>query len=248
MRIGIYGGSFNPVHNGHIHLAVTALNEFRLDRLYFVPSKKSPHRSIAEYAPDADRLEMLRLAAKVNDKLFVSDYEIKSDRVSYSIYTVEHFRHIFADDELFLFVGSDMLLSFDRWYRFDEILSNVTLCVISRESGDLQELKKKAAELGKYGKIIVSEAAPTVISSTEVRKKSAKNEDYTCYLDKNVVQYIRSLGLYSVRGEDVLQYNHEDKKKILKARLTAKRYTHSLNVADECRKLAEKYGEDPDKA
>ena len=248
MRIGIYGGSFNPVHNGHIHLAETAVKEFGLDRLYFVPSKKSPHRSIAEYAPDADRLEMLRLAAKVNDKLFVSDYEIKSDRVSYTIYTVEHFRHIFADDELFLFVGSDMLLSFDRWYRFDEILGNVTLCVVSREKGDLPELKKKAAKLGEYGKIIVSEADPTVISSTEVRKKIAKNEDFTCYLDKNVVQYIRSEGLYSVRGEDVLQYNPDDKKKILKARLSAKRYTHSLNVADECRKLAEKYGEDPDKA
>lgn len=248
MKTGIYGGSFNPVHNGHIHLAETAVKELRLDRLYLVPSKKSPHRSMAEYAPDSDRLEMLRLAVKEKDKLFVSDYEIKSDRVSYTIYTVEHFRREFPEDELFLLVGSDMLLSFDTWHRFDEILGSVTLCVVSRDSGDLPALKKKAEELGKYGKIIVSEASPTVISSSEVRKKIAKNEDFTCYLDKNVVQYIRSLGLYSVRGEDVLQYNHEDKKKILKARLTAKRYTHSLNVADECRKLAEKYGEDPDKA
>ncbi|MBO4523691.1 MAG: nicotinate-nucleotide adenylyltransferase [Ruminococcus sp.] len=248
MRIGIYGGSFNPVHNGHIHLAETAVKEFSLDRLYFVPSKKSPHRSIAEYAPDVDRLEMLRLAAKVNDRLFVSDYEIKSDRVSYTIYTVEHFRKEFPEDELFLLVGSDMLLSFDTWHRFDEILSNVTLCVVSRESGDLPELKKKAQDLSKYGKIIVSEAPPTEVSSTLVRKKIAKNEDFSCYLDENVVQYIRSVGLYSVRGEDILQYNPDDKKKILKARLTAKRYTHSLNVAEECRKLAEKYGEDPDKA
>ncbi len=203
---------------------------------------------MAEYAHDGDRLEMLRLAVKGRDKLFVSDYEIKSDRVSYTIYTVEHFRREFPEDELFLLVGSDMLLSFDTWHRFDEILGNVTLCVVSRQNGDVPELKKKAEELEKYGRIIVSEAPPTEISSTEVRKKIAKNEDFTCYLDENVVQYIRSVGLYSVRGEKDLQYNPEDKKKILKSKLTAKRYTHSLNVADECRKLAEKYGEDPDKA
>ena len=248
MKIGIYGGSFNPVHNGHIHLANTAVEEFGLDRLYLLPSKKSPHRSSAEYAPDEDRLEMLRLAAKANDKLFVSDYEIKSDRVSYTIYTVEHFRSVFPDDELFLLVGSDMLLCFDTWYRFEEILANVTLCVVSRESGDMAELKNKAEELGKFGKIQVSEAAPTVISSTEVRKKIAKNKDFSCYLDENVVQYIRLKGLYSVRGEEKLLYNPDEKKKYLKNCLSAKRFTHSMNVAAECRKLAEKYGEDPDKA
>ena len=248
MRIGIYGGSFNPVHNGHIHLAETAVTEFGLDRLYLLPSKRSPHRSMAEYAPDEDRLEMLRLASSHNDRLFVSDYEIKSDRVSYTIYTVEYFRQQFPADELFLLVGSDMLLSFDTWFRFEDILAAVTLCVVSREQGDIPELKRKANELRKFGDILISEAAPTVISSTEVRKKIAKNKDFSCYLDENVVQYIRSKGLYSVRGEGKLQYNPDDKKKYLKAHLSAKRYAHSLNVAAECRKLAEKYGEDPDKA
>ena len=128
----------------------------------------------------AAKREMLRLAVKEKDKLFVSDYEIKSDRVSYTIYTVEHFRREFPEDKLFLLVGSDMLLSFDTWHRFDEILGSVTLCVVSREKGDLPALRKKAEELGKYGKIIVSEAPPTEVSSTEIRKKIAKNEDFTC--------------------------------------------------------------------
>ena len=174
MRIGIYGGSFNPVHNGHIHLAQTALRDFSLDRLYLVPSKKSPHRSIAEYAPDEDRLEMLRLACKTDERLFVSDYEIKSDRVSYTIYTMEHFRAEFPEAELFLMVGSDMLMCFDTWHRFEEILAQVTLCVVSRESGDLPALRAKAEELSKFGKILVSEADPTVISSTEIRKNCKK--------------------------------------------------------------------------
>ncbi len=248
MRIGIYGGSFNPVHNGHIHLAETAVKEFGLDKLFLLPSKKSPHRSSAEYAPDEDRLEMLRLACKDNSLLSVSDYEIKSDRVSYTIYTVEHFRREFPDDELYFLVGSDMLLCFDTWYRYEEILAQVTLCVISREIGDIPALRAKAAELGKSGRILVSEAAPTEVSSTEIRKKIAKNKDFACYLDENVVQYIRSKGLYSARGEGKLHYDPDDKKKYLKANLSVKRYTHSLNVAAECRKLAEKYGEDPEKA
>ena len=115
MRIGIYGGSFNPVHNGHIHLALSAIDELELDKIYLVPSLISPHRSSAEYAPPDDRLEMLRLACRVSEKLDVSDYEIKSCRKSYTIYTVREFRRLFPNDELFLLVGSDMLMIFETW-------------------------------------------------------------------------------------------------------------------------------------
>jgi nicotinate-nucleotide adenylyltransferase len=248
MRIGIYGGSFNPVHNGHIHLARSAARDFGLDKVYFVPSKISPHRSSAEYASGEDRLEMLRLACGDDGVLDVSDFELSSDRVSYSIYTVEHFREMYPDDELFLLVGSDMLLCFETWYRFEDILAQASLCVVSRNDGDMSELEKKADTLRSFGNILISRAEPLEVSSTLVRKKIAKNENYACYLDENVVQYIRLKGLYHVRGESKLLYNPDDKKKFLKERLSAKRYGHSLNVAVECRKLAEKYGEDPDKA
>jgi nicotinate-nucleotide adenylyltransferase len=248
MRIGIYGGSFNPVHNGHIHLAVTAADELGLDRLYFVPSRISPHRSSDEYASGGDRAAMLGLACGRDKRLRVCDYELHEERVSYSVYTVRHFREEFPDAELFLLVGSDMLLSFDSWYCFEEILANVTLCAVSREGGDIGELEAKAEKLRKFGNIYISKAEPLTVSSTEIRKKIAKNENFACYLDENVVQYIRSKGLYSLRGEPVLYYDVDEKKKYIKEHLSAKRYGHSLNVAAECRKLAEKYGEDPDKA
>lgn len=196
MRIGIYGGSFNPVHNGHIHLALSAAEELQLDRIFLVPSLISPHRSSAEYAPSGDRLEMLRVACAVSDKLDVCDYEIKSERKSYTIYTVEEFRRRFPDDELFLLVGSDMLMIFETWNRFEEILQETTLAVVSRKDGDRESLVKKAHELRKYGKIIICSAQPLEISSTEIRKKIAKNENFSCYLDKNVVQYITSNKLY----------------------------------------------------
>lgn len=197
MKIGIYGGSFNPVHNGHIHLAETAVEEFGLDIVYFVPSKISPHRSVEEYVPETDRLEMLKLVCMKNNSFRVSDYELRSDRVSYSVYTVEHFRRKFPNDELYLLVGSDMLMMFDRWYCFEKILSEVTLAVISRNSGELDSLRKKAEELSEYGKILVSERSPEIISSTEIRKKLGENSDSSCYLDENVVKYIRLKGLYS---------------------------------------------------
>ena len=196
MRIGIYGGSFNPVHNGHIHLALTAVSELELDRLYLVPSKISPHRSSDEYVPEEDRLEMLRRACRVSDRLEVCDYELRSDRVSYTIFTVEEFRRRFPDDELFLLVGSDMLMIFETWNRFEDILRECTLAVVSRCEGDMPELEKKAEELRKYGKIVICRAAPVVVSSSDIRKKIAKNQKYSCYLDKNVVQYIRMKKLY----------------------------------------------------
>jgi len=196
MRIGIYGGSFNPVHNGHIHLALTAVSELELDRLFLVPSKISPHRSSDEYVSEEDRVEMLRLACQVSDKLGVCDYELRSDRVSYTIFTVEEFRRRFPADELFLLVGSDMLMIFEKWNRFGDILRECTLAVVSRCEGDMPELEKKAEELRRYGNIVICKAAPVEVSSSDIRKKIAKNKKYYCYLDKNVVQYIRLKKLY----------------------------------------------------
>ena len=248
MRIGIFGGSFNPVHNGHIHLARSAADEFSLDKVFLVPSRISPHRSSSEYVSAEDRLAMLHAAVSVDERLDVSDYELSVDRVSYTIYTIEHFRSLYPDDELFLLVGSDMLMCFDKWFRYEDILEEASLCVISRITGDSEQLRKKAEELGKFGEVLIGNAEPLEISSTEIRKKIAKNKNISCYLDENVVQYIRLKGLYSLRGETKVHYDPDEKKKYLKAHLSAKRYAHSLNVAAECRKLAQKYGEDPDKA
>ncbi len=197
MKIGIYGGSFNPVHNGHIHLAETAMKDFGLDAVYFVPSKISPHRSSKEYVSETDRLEMLKFATSGNERFHVSDYELRSDRISYSIYTVEHFRRKFPDDELFLLIGSDMLMMFEKWYCFEKILSEVTLIVVSRNAGELDRLRQKADELSVYGRILISSALPEIVSSTEIRRKFRENSDFACYLDENVVQYIRLKKLYS---------------------------------------------------
>lgn len=116
---------------------------------------------------------MLRLATSGKPFFRVSDYELKSDRISYSIYTVEHFRRKFPDDELFLLIGSDMLMMFEKWYCFEKILSEVTLIVVSRNAGDLEQLREKASGLSVYGEILISSAPPEIISSTGIRKKNS---------------------------------------------------------------------------
>ena len=98
MKIGIFGGSFNPIHKGHMHLAESVMEDIKLDKIIFVPSKISPHKSSDEYISENDRLEMVRLSIMNNRNFEVSDYELTQDRVSYSVYTVRHFKEKYPDD------------------------------------------------------------------------------------------------------------------------------------------------------
>ena len=95
-----------------------------------------------------------------------------------------------------MLIGSDMLLSFEKWYRFRDIMKLVTLAVVSREKGDSELISEKSDELSQFGKIIICPVSPFPASSTEIRKKIRENENYACYLNKNVVQYITSNNLY----------------------------------------------------
>lgn len=203
MRIGIYGGSFNPIHNGHIHVAESAIAEFSLDRVIFVPSHISPHRSSSEYIDGAERVKLIKMAINSDQRMRCSDWELRQDRVSYTIFTIEHFRRKYPDAEICLLVGSDMLLSFDTWHRYQEILEQAELIVVSRRDGDMQQLENKAEQLRKFGKISISRSIPLEISSSEIRKKIAKNEEYACYLNESVVKYISAMGYYKERGGNV---------------------------------------------
>ncbi len=189
-RIGLFGGSFNPIHNGHINLAETVKRKAKLDKIILIPSGTAPHKSSLEYAAAEDRLEMCRLAVEDIPEIEVSDFEIKRTGKSYSIFTVEHFKKLYPDDELFLLLGSDMLLSFEEWFEFKKILKNVTLIVASRTGSDYDVLEKEAKKLEQYGKIIVINDIAVPASSTNIRKLIKNNEDLSCYLNGKVVKYI----------------------------------------------------------
>ncbi|MGN1411402.1 MAG: nicotinate (nicotinamide) nucleotide adenylyltransferase [Oscillospiraceae bacterium] len=196
MNIGLFGGSFNPIHNGHIHLAKSVNSAINLDKTILIPSKISPHKSNDEYVSNEHRFNMCKLAIENLPNFEVSDFELSREGISYSIYTVRHFKEKYPNDNLFLLIGSDMFLTFDQWRDYIEIMSKVTLAVISRQDGDYNSLLEKSRELSRYGKIVIPKVKPLEVSSTEIRKNIAFNKYYPCNLDEKVVQYIKSNNLY----------------------------------------------------
>lgn len=200
MRRAVFGGSFDPPHNGHVNLVKQVSGRTGLDEVIIMPTCISPFKQNMERIPASGkhRLEMCRLAFKDVPYVTVSDYEISQPEVSYTVNTVRRIKELYPADELYLIVGSDMLMSFHRWYCFEEILSVCGLIAASRESGqrDVAELEKQAQFLRKYGSVTVVRIDTLEISSTEVRKKIKKSYDISCYLPKNVVQYIMENNLY----------------------------------------------------
>ena len=197
MRIGLFGGSFNPPHLGHMHLAECVHDALGLDEVWLVPSKISPHRSMTAYAPEEDRLAMCRLAASDYLWMRVEDYELRQERVSYTYLTVEHFAEERPEDELWLLMGSDMLLCFEQWNRWQEILQYARLAGIAREPGEYETLEAHAEHLRQYGKIDIVNADSFTVSSTKIREMIRENQNYPCYLPEKIVQYIRMRNLYA---------------------------------------------------
>ncbi len=196
-RIGLFGGSFNPIHNGHLHLVQAARDSLLLDAVILIPARVSPFKQhAAEIVTAADRLTMCSLAAEELPFCSVDSFELERDAVSYTCYTVEHFRALYPDDELVVLLGSDMFLSFHKWYRWQDILKDAALGVVSRETDDWHLLEKQRRFLLQYGRIFLCRAEAYTISSTKIRENIKKQKDFSCYLPKKVVQYILSHDLY----------------------------------------------------
>ncbi|MBE6851103.1 MAG: nicotinate (nicotinamide) nucleotide adenylyltransferase [Ruminococcus sp.] len=197
MRIGIFGGSFNPPHNGHLHLANSVHDALQLDEVLLVPAKQPPHKSASAYAPAEDRLAMCRLAAEEYPWMRAEDYELRQNAVSYSYYTVTHFAKVYPDAELFLLIGGDMLRTFTQWYRFQDILRYAALAAIAREPEEYANLQKCADELRQYGEIHLLNVETISISSTKIRENVKKSQNNSCYLPEKIVQYIKQRNLYA---------------------------------------------------
>lgn len=195
-RILLFGGTFNPVHIGHTNAVKLMDKELCFDKIIVMPSKIPPHKIAPDLAGEKHRIEMCRLAFSDVKKAEISDFEISREEISYSYFTVKHLKETCPDDEIFMAVGSDMLLTFDRWYRFDDILKMCSLVCVSREKGDFDELSLKAEQLSEYGKIILIRSEPFEISSTKIRESLKNNEDTSCYLHESVVKYIKENKIY----------------------------------------------------
>ncbi len=192
MRVGIFGGTFNPVHIGHVRLAENFKNELKLDKLLVIPTAVPPHKEAENIASGEDRLKMCTLAFENIGE--VSDIEIARGGRSYTVETLEKLKEIYSDDELYFLVGSDMLLCFRRWYRYEDILSMCTLCATDRDNAE----SCRSADRELFEKIIFCDFPKTVVSSSEIREKIRNGEDVSSLVPQNVEKYIKEKGLYNV--------------------------------------------------
>ena len=148
MRTGLFGGTFNPVHNGHIAAMKAFCEAAKLDRLIIMPTGTPPHKRFEREVSDADRLEMLKLAAGTLGE--VSDYEMKKEGKSYTVETLEYLKSVYPNDDFFLYMGSDMLLGFETcWKRTEDIMKMCSIVALSRTGDDIEKLKAYAEHLKK---------------------------------------------------------------------------------------------------
>ena len=197
MRTGIYGGTFDPVHLGHITMLEKAMAAAKLDRAIVMPDRIPPHKASDRLVRGEHRLKMCELAFGEMENVTVSDWELSQQGKSYSVLTMRHLKEELSGDKLFFIMGSDMLMSFHKWYCFEELLGLCTLVCVSRQQGDLAQLEDKAAELEKAGgEVIIARAKAFEVSSSQLREMLMKGEDCSHLISERVLDYIRTNGLY----------------------------------------------------
>lgn len=188
-NIGLFGGTFDPIHLGHSHIAEAAIRECSLDQLIFLPCRKSPHKTGVQHASGTDRLNMCRLATAGLDKVLVDDFDLTAPEPSYSWRTVEHMQQRFPDARLFWLMGTDQWQALPRWNRSEHLASLVEFIVFTRG--------ETPASRDGYRMQVISGHHPA--SATQIRAAVAEGDDQQlhAWLAPDVLHYIRKHQLYT---------------------------------------------------
>ena len=245
-KIGIFGGSFNPPHLGHVHAARYAALSLGLDRLMLIPSGKTPCKPVPELtASPEQRLKMLSIAFGSVPIAEVSSMELDRGGESYTWETVRQIREGNPEAELFLLLGTDMFLKFPQWADADKLCGEVTLVSMNRgEKGEQDNLIRAAARIeGMGGKTVLLDNPVKSISSSQVRRLLAF-EGADSFLPEGVLSYIRREKLYYV-GADLKNLPMERLEQVVVSLLKANRVKHVLGCRDTAVELAKAWGADP---
>lgn len=218
MKIGLFGGTFNPPHNTHVDIARAAVKQLGLNKLLIVPCGTPPHKR-----SDVDKLTRLQLSklafAEVSDAV-VWDYEIFKDGASYTVETLREAKRLYPDDELYLIIGGDSLVGFDKWYCPNEIARLAILAVAERATSPCKEAAVNVAS--KFNaKTVFLNVEPDSLSSTEIRLRYQFGKDNTRLVPKAADEYVKAENLYSA-------YRETSKK--LQTYLKPERFEHTFYV------------------
>ena len=197
MKIGVFGGTFNPIHNGHIKVLNLYHKELGLDKIIVIPTNIPPHKTAENVVDSTDRISMLSLAFEECPYVEISDIELKMSGKSYTVNTITALKSIYPDDELYLIVGGDMFLCFETWKDYKHILLMCTLCSAPREIGEYNALKEYQKKLDpEKSCTLLLDSEVLVLSSSEIREKIKSGIDLDSLLPQKVLEYINQKGLY----------------------------------------------------
>ncbi len=188
MRIGVFGGSFNPPHLGHLLMAEFVMDDQNLDRVIWIPASRPPHKLEEDILAPGHRAAMVELALRGNPAFEMSDVELVRDGVSYTLHTLEALRVEHANDELFLLIGSDSYAELDSWYRPDSILDLAHIVVYPRKGAPIRVRTGLPAT--------VVDAPEIPISSTEIRRRVQMGRSIRYFVSDAVREYIGMHDLY----------------------------------------------------
>lgn len=248
-KMGLFGGTFDPIHKGHVSMALRLAQALELDGVVLMPTFVPPHKIKENMASAEHRLAMCRLAAEEHPLLSVSDLELRRGGASFTVDTLTALCEEYPDTQWHLLVGADMFTTLRTWHRFSDIAAMAVLCTIAREGTDTAKLLVYAEELKRDGIASCVDVCPVEpYSSTQVRRRIADGKSVAEMVGEAVERYILDNGLY--RQEEGMRRQTADEQyvEIIRQRLGDYRFHHSLCVAEEAKRLALLHGADPDKA
>ena len=202
-KIAVFGGSFNPVHNGHIQVARYALSECALSKVVFLPNANPPHKGKVHMADAIHRYNMVSLAVSGIKDFCVSDYEMKSTAPSYTIDTMRHMHRIYKESQLYFIIGADSLYTLHLWKSYNELIKECSFIVADRNCNEGSGIHSFAQKINEHGGNVKVISMPKIdVTSTSIREKVLNGEDVSEFLPKGVNEYIKRNDLYTIHTED----------------------------------------------
>jgi nicotinate-nucleotide adenylyltransferase len=196
-RIGMVGGSFNPIHNAHLIMATCYAEQFKLDKCIFIPARVSPAKlDSQDLANTSHRWEMVKLAVSGNPLFDCDDFEINNDSISFTYLTIEHFQKLYSESELYILIGTDQAEQFDSWRNFNWLLRNVKVVIAGRQQSEASKDRIKRIWERASAEPYFLESPEIEISAEMLRNRLRNNLSIRYFVPDSVADYVDKNKLY----------------------------------------------------